>query len=178
MKQLSMIFSVLILSGCQSDTNSRSNNGSTRNITKIECSENYDSLLLIYAQSFKATEIPLDKNLSHEVTSFILKTDSGCLEKQKEYKTFIAIILGKLYLRHLQCCNQGYDLLSMRNGAASVIINDFEKLAGYKGQNLEMLNSGIIADYIDREPTIKANKLIQEIRENIDKEAKRIKKGI
>lgn len=180
MKLLSIILNALIIISCQNNSNNAAKKepGDTVTIIKIDCNENYDSLLLEYAKDFRADEIGLDKNLTEEVSAFILRTGTLCLEKQKEYNTFVVTVLAKLYLHHLQCCNQGYDLLSMRSGAASVIIDGFRKLAGYKDRNLEMLNSGTVVDFIDKEPAIKANNEIQEIRRNIEKEAKRIEKGI
>ena len=178
MKFLSIILSIIII-GCHGgDSKSEIHNQTYLDTTSPKpCNINYDSLLIRYGNDFEAEKIDLNKCLSQEVRSFILKADTNCLEKQKEYKNFITVILAKLYIHHLQCCNQGYDLLSMKEGAASIVINAFEKLAGYNGQNLEMLNSGIIVDYIDKEPSFKINKIVQLLRKNIEKEVIRIAKG-
>lgn len=178
MKLLSIILNLFFLSSCHQNGNNVVMHSQTVADTIIKpCNNDYDSLLVKYSNSFKATEIDLNKCLSEQEQSFILKVDTNCLEGQKEYKKFIAIILAKLYSHHLQCCNQGYDLLSMKEGAASIIISGFEKLAGYKGRNLEMLNSGTIVDYIDKEPSFKNNKTVQVLREDIRKEVQRIEKG-
>jgi hypothetical protein len=180
MKVLLIILNLIIAFGCNE-------NGNKAGMYKQDivdsivipkpCNVNYDSILIKYSNNFRVTAINLNKCMTQEFQSFILKADLNCLEKQNEYKNFIAIILAKLYLHHLQCCNQGYDLLSMKEGTATFIINAFEKLAGYNGKNLEMLNSGTIVYYIDKEPSFKGNKTVQRLRENIRKEVKRIEKG-
>lgn len=90
----------------------------------------------------------------------------------------IALILCKLALHHLKCCNQHYDLYQMREGAAAVIINEFNKLAGYEGKRLEMLNSGLITDYIGSDKILSANPTIITVMNAIKSEDKRIEKGI
>src|SRR5688572_12785321 len=119
MKLVSIILNLIIISGCHDGNESRINNPPFTDTTIItrpsDNNLNYDSLLLKYSNTFKATEIGLDKCLSEEMSSFILNNDTSFLERRKECKNFITIILAKLYYHHLQCCNQGYDLLSMKN---------------------------------------------------------------
>lgn len=178
MKLLSIILNLFFLSSCYENGNKVSMDSQTIADTTIKpCNIDYDSLLLRYSNSFKATEIDLSKCFSKQEQSFILMIDTNCLEEQKEYKNFIVVILAKLYLHHLQCCNQGYDLLSMKEGAASIVINAFVKLGSYTGKSLEMLNSGTIVDYIDKESLFKNNKTIQALRDDIRKEVQRIGKG-
>lgn len=178
MKLLSIILNLFLLSSCHENENKIVLESQTIADTTIKpCINDYDSLLIKYSNSFKATEIDLNKCLSEQAQSFFLKVDTNCLVEQKEYRNFIAIILAKLYIGHLQCCNQGYDLLSMKEGAANIIISAFEKLAGYKGENLEMLNSGTIVDYIDKESLFMNNKTVQLLRKEIKKEEQRIEKG-
>lgn len=178
-KILLITLNLFVISGCHENNSKKElhNSQPSMKVVYSPCDINYDSLFVKYCDGFKATEINLNKCLSKEVDSFILRTDTSCLEKQKEYKNFVVIVLAKLYNQHLKCCNQGYDLLSMKEGAAKVIINSFEKQAGYQGKNLEMLNSGTIVDYIDKEQLFKGSKAIYELREKIRNEAERIKRG-
>lgn len=177
MKTLSIILNLIILSSCHGNIKADVKTPALDTITPKLCNADYDSILIKYSNNFTATEIDLNKCLSKELSSFLLETDTICLEKQKEYKNFIANVLAKLYNHHLKCCNQGYDLLGMKNGAANIIIHYFQKTAGYNTANLEMLNSGTIVDFIDKEQSFKNNKTVQELRENIGKEVKRIEKG-
>ncbi|MEI9811066.1 MAG: hypothetical protein WDO16_26035 [Bacteroidota bacterium] len=152
---------------------------SSVNETKsIVCDQNYDSLLLKYADEFTPTTIDLNSSLSSDLKSFLLSVDTNCLRKQTEYRYFIALILEKLALYHLKCCNQHYDLYQMREGAAAVIINEFNKLAGNEGKRLEMLNSGLITDYINSDKTLSTNPAIINVMKAIESESKRIGKGI
>lgn len=118
------------------------------------CEENYDSLLVRYANEFSATTVDLNGSLSSDLKVFLNSVDTGCLKKQTEYRYFIALILAKLALHHLQCCNQHYDLYQMNEGPASIIINGFNGLAAYESNNLEMLNSGLIIDYIKSDSSL------------------------
>jgi hypothetical protein len=71
------------------------------------------------------------------------------------------MILAKLAWHHLSCCNRHYDLYQMRDSAAAaVIINEFNKLAGYEGQRLEMLQSGAIVEYIETDFLLNATQLL------------------
>jgi len=103
----------------------------TQQVNTTDYKENYDSMLLVISNEFEPKSINLNNSISSKASSFILNVDANCLRKQSMYDTFIAIILAKLYSNHLKCYNQGYDLLSMKEGAAKVIIVEFEKMAGY-----------------------------------------------
>jgi len=147
--------------------------------TQFDCKENYDSMLMVISKEFEPTSIELNKSLSSNANSFLLNVDTNCLRRQSEYVVFITIILSKLYLHHLKCCNQGYDLLSMKDGAGGVIINEFENLVGYdKNANLEFLNSFKIVDYIKSRPDLLKNPELRSLLKKIDKEEKRIEKGV
>ncbi len=174
--KLLLTFLVILITGCHESSNNPTTHNSTYIDTQVSnsCNLSYDSLLIRYSTNFRATAIDLDKCLSQELRSFILKVDTNCLMKQQQYKNFIAIILAKLYRHHLQCCNQGYDLLSMKSNAAGIIINEFEKLAGYYKHEPEILISGSIMDYIDNEQSFQNNKSVKELRKDIEKEEKRI----
>lgn len=81
-------------------------------------------------------------------------------------------------LHHLQCCNQNYDLYQMLEGAAIIIINEFSRLAGYEGQKLEMLNSGLVIDFIKADKKLLGIAEISEIIKACEMETVRIHKGI
>lgn len=151
----------------------------TQQVNTTDCKENYDSMLLVISNEFEPKSINLNNSISSKASSFILNVDTNCLRKQSMYDTFIAIILAKLYSHHLKCCNQGYDLLSMKEGAAKVIIVEFEKMAGYdKKPNLEFLNSGKIVNYINSQPDLQKNLEIQSLLKEINKQEKRIERGV
>jgi hypothetical protein len=129
---------------CSSSLNNKAvpKNSNSNEPKTIVCNQNYDSLLLKYSNDFTPITVDLNKSLSSDLRSFLLSIDTTCLRKQNEYKYFIAFILEKLSLHYLKCCNQQYDLYQMREGAAAIIINEFNRLAGYENKDLEMLNSG------------------------------------
>jgi hypothetical protein len=166
----------ILLTNCNVTTNNevKESSGSVR---QGNCNQNHDTALLKYANEFNPTEINLQKNISKELDSFLLNAYTVCLRKQTKYEFFIAAILANLYYYHLSCCNQGYNLLSMKAGSAGIIINEFENLAGYKSQNLEMLNSEIIVDYLELHPQLRETPLLKLLLEKIKKEATRIDKG-
>src|SRR5215831_20612668 len=107
------IFLLIVVNiwGC----NSASDNKTVLKDQSIEaktpaCNQNYDTSLIRYANEFTAKTIDLNSSLSADLKSFLLSVDSNCLKKQTEYKYFITLILEKLALHHLKCCNQHYDL--------------------------------------------------------------------
>lgn len=116
------------------------------------CSIDYNSQLDTYSKTFEPKSIDLNQSISKPLDSFLLHVDTNCLRQQKQYQNFITTILAKLYYHHLKCCNQGYDLQSMAKGGAKIIIDDFERIAGYRERRLEMLNSGTVVDYIEQHP--------------------------
>lgn len=154
-----------------------SKNDTASKVNESICNVDYDSSLLKYANNFKATTIRLDKSLSSELDSFLLFVDTNCLRKQKNYSLFIATVLAKLYCHHLKCCNQGYDLQSLEQGSAKIIIEDFKKMAGYQNQRLDMLNSGTVEDFIESRQDLKSNSQLKEIVKEIEKELTRLDKG-
>ncbi len=166
--------------GCDFTPDSKNviQDSSTNEVKSIVCDQNYDSLLLKYANEFAPTTVDLNSSLSLALQSFLLSVDTKCLRKQTEYKYFISFILEKLALYHLKCCNQHYDLYQMREGAAAVIINEFNTLAGYEKERLEILNSGLITDYIKSDKILSTNPAIISVMNAINLESKRIEKGI
>ena len=179
MRYIIFLFNLLIL-GCNSTPNTNAvAKDSTVNETKnIVCNQNYDSLLIKYANEFTPTTIDLNSSLSSDLKSFLLSVDTTCLRKQTRYKYFIALILEKLAFHHLKCCNQHYDLYQMREGAAAIVINGFNKLGGYERQRLEMLNSDLITDYIKSDTMLSNDYSIIKVMDSIEAQRKRIEKGI
>lgn len=179
MRSLIFIFSFIGICSCNpvSDNKDDTNESITDQTSNIVCEQNYDSLLLRYADEFTPSKIELNSSLSPELSSFVLSVDASCLQKQSMFRYFISIVLGKLALHHLKCCNQNYDLYQMRVGASAVIINEFGKLAGYDTQRLEMLNSGLIKDYIEKDTILSTIPAIVKIINAIKTEEKRIEEG-
>ncbi len=178
MRYIILLFNFISMWSCNSAVENKQAQNSSSATKNIICNQNYDSLLLRYANEFTPSTIDLNGSFSTDLRSFLLSVDTICLRKQAEYKYFIALILGKLALHHLNCCNQHYDLYQMREGAAALIINEFSKLAGYEGQRLEMLNSGLITDYIESDKMLSENPAIYSVMNAIKSEKKRIEKGI
>lgn len=176
MQSLFIFIAFIFIVGCNTSPGRKITNLTNKKQQEI-CNENYDSLMLGYAYDFNAKNIRLDKDLSTGLDSFLIHTDTNCLRKQGEYKFFIAIILSKLCYYHLKCCNQGYDLLSMRNGGAKVIIDEFRRMSGYQNQHLDMLNSEFIIHFIEQDPTLKENSLIKDLLNKLNREERRIEKG-
>jgi hypothetical protein len=145
--------------------------------SNMDC-QDFDSILVKHADQFAPGTIELAGSISRQLDTFLVNVDTNCLRKQSHYKYFISVILGKLALHHLQCCNQGYDLYHMREGGASIVINEFNQMAGYGAENLEMLNSVIVKDFIEREPTLYSNPVIKKLIIAMNNESSRIEKGI
>jgi hypothetical protein len=180
MRYLLFIFS--FISSCGSDSTIDYHTfatDSTVNLSKkIVCNQNYDSSLVRYANDFSPTTIDLNSSLSSDLKSFLMSVDTSCLRKQTKYKYFIALILQKLALHHLKCCNQQYDLYQMREGAATLIINEFNNLAGYEGKRLEMLNSGLITEYIKKDSELSKIPIMKDAINATMEEERRIEKGV
>lgn len=180
MKYALLFFSFIILYGCNSLNEKRPaiQSNTDKEVKRIICNQNYDSLLLKYANEFTATTIDLNSSLSSDLKSFLLKVDTNCLRKQSEYKYFITLILAKLALHHLKCCNQGYDLYQMREGSAAIIINEFDKMSGSVNEHLEMYESGFVMDYISSDKTLSTNSIIKKVLRQFKAEGARIDKGV
>lgn len=178
MKLLFFSINFIFMVGCISSPKSNVTNlVSDTSKQHIICNGEYYSSLLKYAYTFEPSTINLSKSLSPQLDAFLLNIDTNCLRQQKEYRVFTTIILAKLYYNHLKCCNQGYDLQSMETGGAKVIIEEFKKIAGYQNQQLEMLNSGVILDFLKSDQTLKENTVLKDLIDKIEKEAQRINKG-
>jgi hypothetical protein len=176
LKTMCMILTVLLtlLVSCHNG-NINGEKANNPSLVTTEC-PSYDSLLTRFADEFEAVEISLDKSLTNTVSDFLNKVDTTCLRTQREYEYFIAEILAKQYLHHLQCCNQGYDLLSMKKKSASIIVREFQVASGMSNPNLEMLNSGVIVDFIEKRPNLKTRGKLSSLLERIKNEQARIEK--
>ena len=177
-----VIFLLSFFSNCgcnyTTDNHATAKDSTVNEIHKIVCNQNYDSSLVKYANEFTPTTIDLNSSLSSDLKTFLLSVDTNCLRKQTKYKYFISLILQKLAVHHLKCCNQHYDLYQMREGAATIIINEFNKLAGYEGQRLEMLNSGLVTDYIKMDSELSKSPIIGKSINAEKEEERRIEKGV
>lgn len=176
------ILLLVICAGLSCNSDSNRNNFQDRSskimATSFVCNQDYDRLLLKYANDFSPTTIDLNGSMSIGLKSFLLSIDTSCLRKQTNYKYFITFILVKLALNHLRCCNQYYDLYQMREGPAAIVINEFNRLGGYSQLWLEMLNSGLVVDYISNEKSLLVNPKIFVVMSGIEAETTRIKKEI
>jgi hypothetical protein len=177
-----ILWSMFLVStlGCNSKPAQADSNqlNSSKNLIQTGCNENYDTLLTRYGNTFDATTMNLSKSLNPDLNLFLLKVDTNCLRSQKEYEKFISLILAKLFLHHLKCCNQSYDLQSMEQDGGKMIVNEFKRMAGYQNQNMEMLSSATVVLFIQKNPDLKEAKEISSLLKMIEKEKARIKKGI
>lgn len=180
MKYIYVIFNIICICGCNSAIDNKAilKDSNVTEAENIVCDQNYDSLLVIYVNEFTPTAIDLSNSLSSGIKSFLFSVDTNCLRKQAEYKYFIAMIFGKLALHHLKCCNQFYDLNQMKDSSAVLLINEFKRIAGYKDQQLEILNSGLITNYMQTDKDLFENPMIVNLINDIKLESKRIETGI
>ncbi|HEU4472906.1 MAG TPA: hypothetical protein VFR58_17550 [Flavisolibacter sp.] len=141
---------------------------------------NLDSLMKTLVNEFEPKTISLNEAIDGELRAFMFNVDLTCLKKQEYNREFVMSILAKQYLFHLKCCNQGYDLLTMRdNKAAEIIVESFIEIAGYSGSKLEMLNSGTVLKFIVSDSSmIRDNKFLKDIVSGIDRETARINEGV
>lgn len=166
MKILHYLILILILS-CNNN-NIRTNSNLDKN---INCSDKADSLMLKYSAEFNPTQIDLSKDISDGLDSLLLQTDSSCLRQQESYQLFISTILAKLFYFHLYQGHQGYDLRSMERGGAKRLIQEFERMAGYSDTQPEMINSGAIMNYIEKNKRLKENSVLIALKKRIDQQA-------
>lgn len=141
------------------DRNSEKNYNSE--ILQNYCIPGFDSSILVLANEFKPTTIDLDKSISAKLFEFIKSADTNCLKQSKGFEIAVATILLKLYIYHLQCCGMGYDLHGMKKGKATILINEFERMAGFSGNQIEFINSFIIVDYIKKNEDLKNERLLK-----------------
>lgn len=161
---------ILFLSGCSGHKSEQSFVGKTdKTIVKDSC-KNLDSILYEYAVKFQPDNIKLAECMSSEFQTFLDTTTIECIRKQNNYKFFISAVLAKLYAYHINCCKVGFDLLGMKEGAAKIIINEFQSLSGYDSKNLEFLESGNIVSYINNDSELKNNKILAKIIQQVQRQ--------
>ncbi len=115
----------------------------------LDCNRVIDSLF-DYVVKFEPTEIRIDKSIKKDkiLNSLLNRADMMCFKQdEKKSKYIVAIILLKQYLFHLKCCNQSYDLLSMKEGNAQKIIDYFLLMTQQNEYNIEVLSSQKIVQY-------------------------------
>lgn len=172
-----LCFFICAICICSCQYNSSGNNLSHELTVESKICEDYSDTLLKYAKGFKAVSIELDSSLSAPLNNLISSFDTVCFRKQEKYKTFISIIFLKLYDYHLHCCNQGYDLLAMETGNSKILIRELKRIAGYQNQNLEMLNSGIVVNYVESDKSLEGETEIKNLLGKIHNEIRRINEG-
>jgi len=141
------------------------------------CSDNliksYDSLFVVMSNKFSPKDIDFDKSikLNEDVDKFIdsIKQNDKCLYKSEELNTFVVILLLKQYKFHLQNYHQGYDLFSMCSGNAKYIIGKYLLLINKKSNDLEMLNSGYIVEFLNTTKAIKLNDSEKKLLDTVNK---------
>jgi hypothetical protein len=160
-------------------------NGKTVKLTNIPlpspkdtliCGGDTDSLMLVYAANFTPHNLDLSKTMPQDLDSFLLHTDTLCLQRQSHYQIFVTTILVKLFYYHLVLGHQSYDLQFMEQGGAKVIIEGFKQIAGYRGQSLEWLSSGAVMNYIDQNKRLRDNALVDSFAKKVEDEAKLLKR--
>jgi hypothetical protein len=178
-KQLIIVIFYLSQVGCNSNSRNKAilNESHPLLSTRASCDTiKVDSLFKIYAEAFMPTKLGLDKCLPDAFDTLLNKIDSNCLRSLPHYKYSILLVLLKLYNYDIRVGHQGYDLLTMKEGASKIIINEFELIGGYKSERLEMLNSGTVLDVIDKEKELKSNptlkKYYEEVKQSIKKQEK------
>ncbi len=153
-----VIASLFVCIHCSNSHQANSNKQKDSSINKSNIGRPCNNIphLMELGSSFKPTDLGLNVSLNKntELNQFLDTMDETCLMKQHNYEIFIAVILVKQYYYHLSNAHQGYDLLSMRIGNASKIIHCFRKMAN-KEARMEMLNSGLITDYLKKNPQIR-----------------------
>jgi hypothetical protein len=129
--------------------------------------------LLFYVSSFTPSTIDINKLELFEKfdVNFIFNQD---YYKNKSKKNHIAtIIILKQYLFHLKRSNQSYDIKSMRNGNAKIIIDYFFDINKIDTTQ-ESISSSIAYIKLTENESKDYDKKISEILQEIENELKRI----
>jgi len=74
----------------------------------------------------------------------------SCFYKNEKLNYFITVLILKQYKFQLKNYHQGYDLFSMDKNNGKYIVEKYLLLLGKKRNDLEMLNSGYIVDYLSK----------------------------
>lgn len=150
-------------------------------IENVECDKLLDTLTN-YARKFKPTELRLDKSITKDskLNAMLSRIDMACLKNsENKSKYIVAIILLKQYAYHLKCCNQSYDLLTMADGNAKILVDYFLILTKQNKSSLELLSSHKVVELAYKDEYLCAISSINEVLVEIVKQEKRIvKKGV
>jgi hypothetical protein len=184
--KLIMMGVFLILSGCASESDSpeaaKKLTGTVKTPVQSKtadvsnCTSNYDSAFIKYAEGYQPDSIEFNNSFSGDLDSFLRKTDTNCLRKQNSYEYFVSALIAKHLLYELKCCNQDYDLQQMKEGPGSIIVNEYRRLA-YNNKPQEMLNTGSVIPYIEKNEKLKDNLLLNKILIQVKKQEHRIGSG-
>jgi hypothetical protein len=137
------------------------------------CNTNFDTTLVRLAKSFQPRDLHITESMSNELNQFMLHVDTTCLRKQKMYQFFIVTIWAKIALYQLKCCNQHYEMRPEKNGA-KIILEEFERMAGFQNKHVEFLSSAEAESFIKRTPELYDNPYLRSIMVKIQKESARI----
>lgn len=182
-----MKFSNLIIFVITGFTLFNCQNKSEKENIVVSCNDNliksYDSLFVVMGDKFTPNNLNFDKSIqsNQDVDKFIysVKQNDKCLERSNEFNTFILTLILKQYKFHLQNYHQGYDLFSMNSGNANYIIDKYLYMIGKNKNDLEMLNSGYIVEFLNNTKKIQQNesqkKLVEEINKLIARQKEELK---
>ncbi len=129
--------------------------------------------LLTKSKNYNPNHIDLSK------AKFLENFNVISIFKNEKYSTeakinIVNTILLKQYLYHLKKANQGYDLKSMRNGNAKIIIDYFLSTNNIDSSK-EFINSAVAYDTLKNNESKQDEEINQLIR-SINKEVERINK--
>ncbi|REC52553.1 hypothetical protein DRF68_02185 [Candidatus Chryseobacterium massiliae] len=124
----------------------------------IKCNDSiikkYESFFITRSENFIPSDINLYKSIESDrkLNSFIdsLKMYDSCFYKNEKLNYFITVLILKQYKFQLKNYHQGYDLFSMDKNNGKYIVEKYLLLLGKKRNDLEMLNSGYIVDYLSK----------------------------
>lgn len=130
-----------------------------------------------YVAGFIPNRIDLSENLTPSLDSFLLYTDSNCLRQASEYPVFVTAILAKQYDYHVVVGHQGYDLQGMEDGGARVLIEEFKRMAGFRKNPSDMLNSYAVITYIQHNDSLRNIPVLKEIVDKVQVDIDTVKKN-
>jgi hypothetical protein len=126
---------------------------------------NRRAINLLY--DFKPSKIDLGDCMSDSLVAFLKSVDSSCLRSLQSYKKLVCGLLLKLYAHHVECCIQGYDLLSMKSGEAKIIIEEYEWITNVYNEKRDMLNSASVFYFVKEDSLLSKDPLINKIMQQI-----------
>lgn len=104
----------------------------------------------------------------------------------QDYEQYVALILAKIYLSHLRCCNQSYELrlknsyfIRLKDDPLVYEINYFVNYYDSRESDLpvELYTSGIILDWMEQKPGLLSYLQLKEVYQKILAERERIERG-